>query len=47
MDIKAIATMEGVPNDTILNWDQTVIKYIPLDDGYWRLKEDKTDWTGW
>ena len=32
MDIKAIATMEEVPNDMILNWDQTAIKYIPVSN---------------
>ena len=30
MDIKAIVTMEEVPNEMILNWDQTAIKYIPV-----------------
>ena len=28
MDIKAIATIEEVPDDMILNWDQTTIKCI-------------------
>ena len=32
MDIKAIATMEEVPDEMILNWDQTVIKYIPVSN---------------
>ena len=32
MDIKAIATMEEVPNDMILNWDQIAIKYIPVSN---------------
>ena len=32
MDIKAIATIEEVPDDMILNWDQTAIKYIPVSN---------------
>ena len=32
MDIKAIATMEEVPDEMILNWDQTAIKYIPVSN---------------
>ena len=32
MDIKAFATMEEVPDDMILNWDQTAIKYIPVSN---------------
>ena len=32
MDIKAIATMKEVPDDMILNWDQTTIKYIPVSN---------------
>ena len=30
MDIKATATTEEVPDEMILNWDQTAIKYIPV-----------------
>ena len=30
MDIKAIVTMENIPNDMVVNWDQAAIKYIPL-----------------
>ena len=30
MDIKAVVIMEEVPDDMILNWDQTAIKYIPV-----------------
>ena len=32
MDIKAIVTMEEIPDDMGLNWDQTAIKYIPLSN---------------
>lgn len=32
IDIKAIATLEDVPNEMILNWDQTAIKYIPVSN---------------
>ena len=29
LDIKAIVTMEEIPDDMIVNWDQTAIKYVP------------------
>ena len=32
MDIKAAVVMEEVPDDMILNWDQTTIKYIPVSN---------------
>jgi len=32
MDIKAEIIMEEVPDDMILNWDQTSIKYIPVSN---------------
>jgi len=32
MDIKAVVVMEEVPDDMILNWDQTTIKYIPVSN---------------
>ena len=32
MNIKAAATFEEVPNDLIINWDQTGIKYVPVSE---------------
>ena len=32
MDIKAVVTMEEVPEDMVLNCDQTAIKYIPVSN---------------
>ena len=32
MDIKEIITLEEIPDDITLNWDQTAIKYIPLSN---------------
>lgn len=32
MDIMASVTMEEIPSDMVINWDQTAIKYIPLSD---------------
>ena len=32
IDIKAVVTMEDVPEDMIVNWDQTAIKHIPLSN---------------
>ena len=32
MDIKAVVVKEEVPDDMILNWNQTTIKYIPVSN---------------
>ena len=32
MDIMAVVTMEDVPEEMIVNWDQTAIKYIPVSN---------------
>ena len=29
-DIKAVVEMAEIPNDLIINWDQTAIKYVPM-----------------
>jgi len=33
MDIMASVTLEKIPSDMVINWDQTAIKYIPLSTG--------------
>ena len=38
MDIKAIVTMEEIPDDLVVNWDQTAIKYIPLSN--WTMDKE-------
>ena len=38
MDIKAIVTMEEIPDDLLVNWDQTAIKYIPLSN--WTMDKE-------
>ena len=38
MDIKAIVTMEEIPDDLVVNWDQTSIKYIPLSN--WTMDKE-------
>ena len=38
MDIKAIVTIEDIPDDMIVNWDQTAIKYIPLSN--WTMAKE-------
>ena len=38
MNIKAIITLEEIPDDMILNWDQTAIKYIPLSN--WTMDKE-------
>ena len=42
MDIKAIITLEEIPDDIILNWDQTAIKYIPLSN--WTMDKEGSKW---
>ena len=32
IDVKAIVAVEEIPDDMMLNWDQTTIKYIPLSN---------------
>ena len=41
MDIKVIATTEEVPDDMILNWDQTTIKYIPVSNWMMTTEDSK------
>jgi len=38
IDIKAVVTMEDIPEDMIVNWDQTAIKYIPLSN--WTMAQE-------
>ena len=38
MDIKAIASTEDIPDEMIVNWDQTAIKYIPLSN--WTMAKE-------
>jgi len=39
MDIMASVTMEEIPDEMILNWDQSAIKYTPLSD--WTMTEKR------
>lgn len=42
MDIKAVVTMEDVPVDLVINWDQTGLNYVPgitVDNGKRRFQE--------
>ena len=38
MDIKAIVTMEEIPNDLVVNWDQTAINTYPCQTGQWIMR---------
>ena len=38
IDIKAVVTMEDAPEDMIVNWDHTAIKYIPLSN--WTMAQE-------
>jgi len=42
IDIKAVVTMEDIPEDVIVNWDQTAIKYIPLSN--WTMVQEGSKW---
>ena len=39
MDIKAIASMEDIPNDMIVNWDQTAINIFHCLTGLWPKRD--------
>ena len=32
LDIKAVVNLEDIPNELILNWDQTAINYVPVSN---------------
>lgn len=36
-DIHTIVTMEDIPKDLIINWDQSSLKYVPTSN--WTLEE--------
>ena len=40
MNIKAVVTFEEIPDDLIINWDQTGIKCIPVSA--WTMAEHKS-----
>ena len=31
-DIETISKMEAIPKEMIINWDQMVVKYVPISD---------------
>ena len=41
MDIMAAVTMEEIPDEMVINWDQIAIKYIPLSDWTMAAKGSK------
>ena len=38
--IHSLSTFEEIPNDLIINWDQTGIKYVPVSE--WTMAEYKS-----
>ena len=38
LDIKLIVSLEEIPPDLIINWDQTSISYVPV--GSWTMKKE-------
>ena len=38
MDIKAIVTLEDIPLDLIINWDQTGMHYVPISS--WTIAKE-------
>ena len=38
MDIKAIVTLEDIPLDLIINWDQTGMHYVPVSS--WTIAKE-------
>ena len=39
-DIKAVVKMEDIPNELIVNWDQTAMKLVP--SGSWTMEKKGT-----
>ncbi len=37
-DVKMAVEMEEIPNDLIINWDQTGIHYVPVS--YWTMEKE-------
>ena len=37
LDIKAVVEMEEIPDDLIINWDQTPVNYVPISQ--WTMAE--------
>jgi len=46
IDTKGVVTMEDIPQDMVVNWDQTAIKYptVQLDYGSRRFKASSGGW---
>ena len=38
LDVKAVVQIEEIPQDMIINWDQTGIKYVPVD--MWTMEKE-------
>jgi len=38
LDIKNIVSLEKIPPDLIINWDQAGINYVPI--GSWTMKKE-------
>ena len=40
LDIRGIVEMEEIPQDLILNWDQTAVNYVPVSN--WTMAKEGT-----
>ena len=38
LDVKAVVQIEEIPQELIINWDQTGIKYVPVDT--WTMEKE-------
>ena len=38
LDVKAVVQIEGIPQEMIINWDQTGIKYVPVNT--WTMEKE-------
>ena len=47
LDIKLVISMDEIPEDLVINLDQTGIHYIPVSD--WAMAEEgrSDSWEGW
>ena len=42
LDIKGVKMMEEMPDELVINWDQTGMKYVPVLNGRW-LRRDPSE----
>jgi len=44
LDIRVTVEMEEIPQDLIINWDQTAVNYVPISN--WIMAKESTSISG-